>query len=290
MKSMPFTQIRRQLLESSVWEDQNPWVRVLWVTILMIADEPGRDGTVDMTVRALAGRACMSEGDTAIALETLMAPDTKSRSKKEGGRRLTLLESDRPWGWDVVNWPEYQADRKRFSDALRKREERAFEKGISSDPVRERPFVSDSVQERPEKSLDKIRQEKKRKETHTLPAGFADFWEKYPRKVGREPSSLVWEKMTDAERALASQAVVTFAATWAARPKEEITYCPYGKTWLNQRRWEDEGAIKPPPTTEEVEREKERAYWVEQKRISDEQERVEREEFRRRMEGKVADA
>jgi 5-carboxymethyl-2-hydroxymuconate isomerase len=281
VKPLPFTQIRRQLLESSVWEDENPWVRVLWVTILMIADEPGRDGAVDMTVRALAGRACMSEADTKIAVATLMAPDPKSRSKKCEGRRLILLDEDRQWGWEVVNWPEYQADRKRFSDALRKREERAFEKGISSDPVRERPFVSDSVQERPKKSPDKIRQDKKREDTH--PAGFVEFWSKYPRKVGREASAAVWDKMTDVERDAAGVAVDAFAALWAARPREEITFCPHPRTWLNQKRWQDDGMLPVPPTPEEEAAEKERLYWVEKKRVADEEQKKANADFLRRL-------
>jgi hypothetical protein len=274
LKQLPFTQIRRQLLESSVWEDENPWVRVLWVTILMVADEPGRDGRVDMTVRALAGRACMSEDATLTALATLTAPDPKSRSKKSDGRRLQLIDPERTWGWGVVNWEEYQADRKRFSDAIRKREERAFDRAISSDPVRERPFVSDSVQERPKKSPDKIRT---RQDKDTYPAGFVDFWAKYPRNAGKAPAAAVWSKMSEEDRTLALAAVGAFAEVWAARPKEEISFCPYAKTWLNQRRWEDDGLIKPPKTADEVKREQEREFWRKKREEAEQQQREERQ-------------
>ena len=39
--------LRRQLLDSSVWEE-NPIVCKLWVTLLLVASEPGRRGTADI--------------------------------------------------------------------------------------------------------------------------------------------------------------------------------------------------------------------------------------------------
>ena len=98
--------LRRQLLDSSVWEE-NPTVCKLWVTLLLVASEPGRRGNADMTVRALAGRACLSPEETRAALDVLLAPDQRSRSRAAEGRRIEPIDPDRDWGWRLVNWDQY---------------------------------------------------------------------------------------------------------------------------------------------------------------------------------------
>ena len=114
----PIVFMSRQLLDSSVWEE-DPRVRVLWVTLLFIASEPGRRGTIDMTVRALAGRACLSPEDTRYALDVLMAPDAASRSRENDGRRVVPLDPARGWGWKLVNWQDYEQGRVRMFAAAR---------------------------------------------------------------------------------------------------------------------------------------------------------------------------
>ena len=116
--------LRRQLLDSSVWEE-NPTVCKLWVTLLLVASEPGRRGTADMTVRALAGRACLSPEETRAALDVLLAPDQRSRSKAAEGRRIEPIDPDRDWGWRLVNWDQYERDRESAGAAIRMRRHRA---------------------------------------------------------------------------------------------------------------------------------------------------------------------
>lgn len=106
--ALPWVPILRQLIDSSVWESTAE-VAKLWVTILMIANEPGRRGVIDMTVRSLAGRACLSPEATRQALEILTSPDPDSRSKAEDGRRLVPLDPRRPWGWRLVNHEDYES-------------------------------------------------------------------------------------------------------------------------------------------------------------------------------------
>ncbi len=117
-RERPWFPLRRQILDSSVWEE-NPTVRVLWITMLLVASEPGRRGVVDMTVRALAGRACLSPEDTRAALDVLLAPDPASRSTTEYGRRLEALDDHREWGWRIVNWEAYQRDECAMGSTLR---------------------------------------------------------------------------------------------------------------------------------------------------------------------------
>jgi hypothetical protein len=129
---VPFVPISRQLLDSSVWE-ADLRVRVLWITMLMTASEPARRGTVDMTVRALAGRAAMSPEDVRFALEVLESPDEGSRTPAHDGRRLVRIDSHRDWGWRILNWGEYEAARERMLNTARKARQREREADSGSD-------------------------------------------------------------------------------------------------------------------------------------------------------------
>ena len=115
---IPFVPISRQLLDSSVWETDLR-VRVLWITMLMTAAEPARRGTVDMTVRALAGRAAMSPEDVRWALNVLESPDPHSRTPGNDGRRIERMDEHRDWGWRILNWGEYQDARGRMLNSAR---------------------------------------------------------------------------------------------------------------------------------------------------------------------------
>lgn len=118
--------------------------------------------------------------------------------------------------------------------------------------------------------------------------GFTDFWTRYPWKKGKGSAEQSWAKLTPADRKAVMERVVSFAEEWSSRSREDLKFCPHPATWLNQRRWEDEGFVEPsppPPTPEEVAKEEERAYWVERKRISDEEDERERLEMIQRMKG-----
>lgn len=64
--------------------------------------------------------------------------------------------------------------------------------------------------------------------------GFAGFWSAYPRKVGRKPALALWAKLKQADR-LAALADLG-QRQWPA----DATYIPHPRTYLSQRRWEDE--------------------------------------------------
>lgn len=110
-----WTPLKRSMLESSIWRESSD-VCKLWVTLLLIADEPGRRGTVDIPLDLLAARARMTEEATTAALAVLMAPDPRSRTRSDEGRRLRLIEPGaRDWGWALINWERHRVDSRTLS-------------------------------------------------------------------------------------------------------------------------------------------------------------------------------
>jgi len=72
-------------------------------------------------------------------------------------------------------------------------------------------------------------------------SGFAEFWQHYPRKDGKQAAAESWAKLTPDERQLALDDVPQrMRANWAGR---ELEHIPHAATYLNQRRWLD--AIQP---------------------------------------------
>lgn len=71
--------------------------------------------------------------------------------------------------------------------------------------------------------------------------GFDEFWEAYPRKIGKGAARKAWEKIRPGE-SLAAEIV---AAVHRDRKTEQWRrdsgkYIPHPATWLNQERWEDD--------------------------------------------------
>ena len=96
---------------------------------------------------------------------------------------------------------------------------------------------------------------------------FTNFWEQYPRKVGRLAALKAWTKLAPAETLVAEiMAALAKHKSQSAWSHDGGRYIPHGATWLNGRRWEDQIVIEQTPTddddlpTEEEVREIERRY------------------------------
>ena len=70
---------------------------------------------------------------------------------------------------------------------------------------------------------------------------FAEFWAAYPNKVGKAEAQKVWDKLSpdDAlcDTILSAVEAQKRSPQWT---KDGGQYIPHPRTWLNQRRWEDE--------------------------------------------------
>lgn len=66
---------------------------------------------------------------------------------------------------------------------------------------------------------------------------FSDFWDIYPRRVGRAAARKAWDR---AVLTASSDVIIDGARTYASSPLPEPRFIPHPATWLSQRRWEDE--------------------------------------------------
>ena len=96
-----FVKIYGSIIRSTVWAGQPAHTKLVWVTLLILADS---DGRVEGSVPGLASTAGVSIEECEEALATFMAPDKYSRTKEHEGRRLTEI----PGGWFVLNHSKYR--------------------------------------------------------------------------------------------------------------------------------------------------------------------------------------
>lgn len=99
------------ILDSTVWEATPP-IKVVWITMLAMAD---RDGAVEASVPGLAKRAGVERGECEKAIALFLAPDPDSRTKDQEGRRIEVIDG----GWRLINYEKYR-DRATLDQAREK--------------------------------------------------------------------------------------------------------------------------------------------------------------------------
>ena len=91
-----FAKLLSSIVTSTIWcEDSD--TKVVWVTMLALAD---KNGYVGASVPGLAKLAGVSLQAAETAIGKFLGPDPMSRSKEHEGRRI--VESDR--GWTLLNY------------------------------------------------------------------------------------------------------------------------------------------------------------------------------------------
>lgn len=227
--------LRRQLLDSSIWEE-NAVVCKLWVTLLIVGSEPGRRGTIDMTPRALAARACMSVEEVSAALEVLMAPDPRSRSRVSEGRRVELLDKERSWGGRLVNWEAYEETMAAAGATMRSRKRRT-ENATKRNEMQRKAA---------EPTKEKEKEKEKEKTPHTPLRGargadprFDAFFEAFPNRVKRKDAAKAWAALGEDDREAAGAAVGIYAEVWRKAPPDRLAFAGHPATWLRGERWKE---------------------------------------------------
>ena len=95
-----YTKLFSTILASTIWREPAN-VRVVWITMLAMADAEGR---VDGSVPGLADLARVTLDECQVALKCLSDPDFFSRTKDNEGRRIREIDG----GWHILNYLKYR--------------------------------------------------------------------------------------------------------------------------------------------------------------------------------------
>ncbi len=96
---MAFVKLHGTILDSSIWLDDHP-TRLLWITMLVMADE---HGVVQASVGGLAARARITREECEAGLAKFLGPDPDSRDQTSGERIDRV-----PGGWLIINHANYR--------------------------------------------------------------------------------------------------------------------------------------------------------------------------------------
>lgn len=96
-----FTKLFQSIVTSSIW-DEDDKTRLVWVTMLAMAD---KNGVVESTDRALSRLAKIDLEFVRIALVKFEGPDLESRTPDDEGRRIRRVDG----GWVLINYGKYRA-------------------------------------------------------------------------------------------------------------------------------------------------------------------------------------
>lgn len=95
-----FVKIYQTILDSSIWAEDHA-VRIVWVTMLAMADQFGK---VEASRGGLARRSQVTDMELDRALAVLSSPDPDDKSKVNEGRRIEEVER----GWFIANHAYYR--------------------------------------------------------------------------------------------------------------------------------------------------------------------------------------
>lgn len=279
-----YTKLFHSILDSSIWQESHQ-TRILWVTMLAMADQHGE---VQASVPGLAKRAGVTIREAEDALIILLSPDAYSRTPDNEGRRIATIDG----GWEILNHAKY-----RFEASLEDRKEKA---AIRSKRFRDRnkaPQALQSVAERdaasrvthhnagvthlpdkaeaeadanktplppsgetpaapvgdaPQTPQAKGRRQRRLKVDLSNDSGFISFWEVYPKKLSKLNAMNAWAKIMPTDdvvrRIVADVTAKRSSPDWI---KDSGQFIPYPATYLNGRRWED--MFEAPETKETLE-------------------------------------
>lgn len=96
-----YVKLFESIIHSTLWSNEPPATRVVWVTMLAMADS---NGEVQASIPGLAKAAGVSLEECETALQCFLSPDPYSRSKEEEGRRIQEIRG----GWELINYRYYR--------------------------------------------------------------------------------------------------------------------------------------------------------------------------------------
>jgi len=201
--------------------------------LIILADQ---EGDVEMTPQALSNTTTIPLEHIEKGLEALILPDPMSRSKSNEGRRIILMDEDRPWGWHLVNYKYYvglasKADKK-IKDRDRQRANREKPKenirvakcrGVSQNVAHIDVDIDVNIPKEPMSNSNELDEKE-----------FESFWNVVPRKDKKKESKRVFLKLNKVNR---MKAIMDYGNRYVDTDKQ---YIPAPPAYLRGELWDNE--------------------------------------------------
>ena len=228
-----WTKLHSRIVVSSIWQQPDN-VRLLWVTMLAMADA---DGIVEASVGGLAKMANLNAAAPREALNVLMSPDEDTSDGTTGERVLSV-----PGGWFIINHASYRDRRtkKQVDTAERVRRCRARKKedqqtenvtrgnarsvppssssssssGSESEPVKKRSAPARRPEDVPDTVWADWKDHRRRQKASTSQT-VIDNLRAEGDKIGLKLKDVLGMQVTNGWRG--------FQASWVKRPRAETT-------------------------------------------------------------------
>ncbi len=229
-----YTKLFCSIITSTIWREPKE-TKILWITMLALADKYGE---VAGSVPGLAAMAGLGVEETRAALLALESPDLDSRTKDEEGRRVRPVEG----GWFLINHAKYREmmnadDRKEY---LRKKQAEYRER-VSK---RNKPAVAIPVTDVSDKSTSSTHAESSVQSSEEVQSSISPeitIYAEYPRKAGRADAlKAIRSAMKTKTLELLLERTKAYAEATSAWPESEKHFIPHPATWFNRGSFDDD--------------------------------------------------
>lgn len=177
---MGFTKLDERILQSSIMAEKAEVFKV-WIALLASC---GPDGIAHISSVFLASACHLPQRTVDNAIEILSAPDSRSRSTAEDGRRIRRVDG----GYLVINYDKYRE----FSysdnpDAVRKREYRErLRESFTRDILGHSGTCPGRSASASASASASVEHKDREYEGNDIDSEFAEFWNAYPWKEGKQ--------------------------------------------------------------------------------------------------------
>lgn len=215
-----YVKIYRTLLNKGYYQDSE-YVH-LWVHLIMKATYQSREYLFNNKIEKLnAGQFIC--GRKSLSKETGINESKIERILKcfENEQQIEQQTNSKFRIISIVNWNEYQTT------------EQQIEQPVNSERTTGEQLVNTNNKEKKDK-----------KDKNKYTSAFLSFYSAYPKHIGREPAWQAWKKLNgtcpDVQIIIAKIEEMKKSDDWL---KDNGKFIPHPATWLNQKRWEDEGVV-----------------------------------------------
>lgn len=170
--------------------------------------------------------------------ETFARVSRGLQNLSEAGRIVRYTVSGKQY-LEVVNWEKHQRiDKPNKARYPRNDAENAVIRDTLATPSRESSDWNRGTEEQRNRGTEEVKTSSKPPASTPTPSLFDQFWEWYPRKVGKDAARKAWDS---ARRRTDQQNIIDGIERFRLDPNLPAKeFIPHPSTWLNEGRWDDE--------------------------------------------------